>query len=252
MTTARVVRIVAMSDTHTMHDAVPVPDGDVFIHAGDFTDMGSLEDVRAFDAFLARLRHRHKIVIAGNHDFCFERAPERARPLIAHATYLEDEALDVAGLRFYGSPWQPWFNDWAFNLSRGEPLRRRWALIPPGIDVLITHGPPRGHGDLTAHGEMVGCDDLLARVHEVRPRLHVFGHIHEGYGVTRDEHTTYFNASTCTVRYEPVNGPLVFELELDPEPGPKGPKGSLAASGRLPERAPGAAGRRPGSRAIAR
>lgn len=212
MTTSR-LRVVLISDTHALHDEVRVPDGDLLIHAGDFSNIGALEDVIAFNEFLGRLPHPHKVVIAGNHDFCFERIPERARPLITAAHYLQDEEVTVAGLRIWGSPWQPEFMNWAFNLPRGEPLRQKWAQIPRGIDVLVTHGPPLGHGDLVAHrDERVGCADLLEAVQRVRPRLHVFGHIHEGYGITQDAHTVFANASCCTLDYEPTNSPLVFDL----------------------------------------
>jgi predicted phosphohydrolase len=168
--------------------------------------------VARFNDFLGRQPHPHKVVIAGNHDWAFALTPRRARALITHATYLEDAEATVAGLRIWGSPWQPEFMDWAFNLPPGEPLRQKWDLIPDGVDVLITHGPPRGHGDALPNGARVGCPELLAAVRRVRPRLHVFGHIHEGYGVTRDEHTTYVNASTCTLSYAPTNAPVVIDL----------------------------------------
>lgn len=211
---AETVRIVAVSDTHTLHAGLRVPDGDVLIHAGDLTRRGELESVASLDAFLADLPHPHKVVIAGNHDFCFEDDAPRARALLEHAVYLEDDALRLDGLTLWGSPWQPWFFDWAFNLQRGPEIRAKWELIPPDTDVLVTHGPPFGHGDRTVHGELVGCRDLLEVVGAVRPRLHVFGHIHEGYGVTADEHTTYLNASICDVRYRPVHAPLVHDLVL--------------------------------------
>ena len=207
------LRVVAISDTHCQHDALEIPAADVLVHAGDFTNLGRDEELAAFDAFLASLPHRHKIVIAGNHDFCFEREPERARAGLTGCHYLEDGGVEIEGVRFYGSPWQPRFLNWAFNLDRGAPLRAKWDLIPEGIDVLITHGPPLGHGDATFSGEPVGCADLLAAIERVRPRFHVFGHIHEGYGVTRNEHTTFINASTCDARYGPVNAPVCFEVE---------------------------------------
>src|SRR6185369_13852794 len=100
-----------------------------------------------FDAWLGTLPHREKVVIAGNHDFLFEQRPAEARALITNAVYLEDEAYEAGGLKIWGSPWQPWFFDWAFNLRRGEALARKWALIPPGTDLLVTHGPPMGIGD---------------------------------------------------------------------------------------------------------
>ncbi len=204
------LRIVVISDTHSLHGALEVPPGDILVHAGDLTNHGALEDVVAFDRFLAALPHRHKLVIAGNHDFCFERQGEAARAALRHATYLEDDAIVVEGIRFYGSPWQPWFYDWAFNLHRGPEIRAKWELIPEDTDVLITHGPPLGHGDLVARGERVGCRDLLERVRRIKPRYHLFGHIHEAYGTTADGTTTYVNASTCDLGYRPIHAPVVL------------------------------------------
>ena len=94
--------------------------------------------------------HPDKIVIAGNHDFCFERDPRHCVRLLTNAVYLQDSAVVVRGLKFCGSPWQPWFCDWAFNLRRGQPLREKWDLIPSDTDVLITHGPPQGINDFTS------------------------------------------------------------------------------------------------------
>lgn len=210
------MRIVFISDTHARHEGLEVPSGDVLVHAGDLTNRGELHDVRSFDAFLAGLPHRHKLVIAGNHDFCFEdhRAVE-ARAALAHATYLEDGGVEVGGLFFWGSPWQPWFYDWAFNLRRGAEIRAKWELIPEETDILITHGPPLGHGDRVARGgEAVGCADLLDRVRQIRPRIHCFGHIHEAYGQSSEGGTTFINASTCDLGYRPVNAPVVVDVEV--------------------------------------
>ncbi len=213
MTTRRALRVVAWSDTHGYHERVTLPPGDLLIHAGDLTKHGELEEVGAFDAFLAALPHPHKIVIAGNHDWCFQRQPDDARARLRHAIYLEDQAITIEGWKFYGSPWQPEFLDWAFNLPRGGPLREKWALIPTDTDVLVTHGPPLGHGDRTTFGSQhVGCEDLLAAVERIAPRFHVFGHIHEGAGVTRAGVTTLVNAASCDVFYEPIQPPVVFDL----------------------------------------
>lgn len=206
------MRIVVISDTHALHDQVEVPDGDILVHAGDLTNRGAVLDVERFNTFLGKLPHRHKIVIAGNHDFCFERKPLEARAALTNATYLEDQALTVEGLRFYGSPWQPWFYNWAFNLERGPDIRAKWDLIPEETDILITHGPPMGHGDLTPRGERVGCQDLRDRIRQVRPRYHLFGHIHEGYGVTKEDDMTFVNAASCTLKYEPINPAIVLDL----------------------------------------
>ncbi len=207
------MRIVVVSDTHNMHDRIEIPDGDVLVHGGDCLGHGTLEELDAFDRFLGKLPHPHKILIAGNHDWCFERDPRAARRLVKNAIYLEDDGVELDGTKFYGSPWQPWFFDWAFNLERGEPLRKVWAKIPEDTDVLITHGPPHGILDRTIRGEHVGCEELLKRVDAVKPKLHLFGHIHEGYGQEHRGDTLFVNASTCDVRYEPVNAPVVLTLE---------------------------------------
>ena len=206
------MRVVCLSDTHDLHGKLTVPDGDLLLHAGDSTGKGTLAQIEAFDWWLASQPHRHKVVIAGNHDFAFQRTPAAARSLIRHATYLEDGEVTIEGLRIWGSPWQPWFYDWAFNLQRGAEIAAKWALIPAGIDVLITHGPPLGILDRTSRGEDVGCADLLAAVRRVRPRLHLFGHIHEGYGTVERDGTRYVNASNCTERYHPVQPPIVIDL----------------------------------------
>jgi Icc-related predicted phosphoesterase len=187
--------IVCISDTHGYHDHVLVPPGDLLIHAGDMTRRGTLPQVQAFNSWLGTLPHPHKIVIAGNHDWYFEREPEAARKAITNATYLLDETAEVGGLRIYGSPWQPRFHDWAFNVDRGPQLAEKWAMIPPNTDILVTHGPPFGIADETFVGDHVGCVDLLARVRVVRPKLHIFGHIHEAAGMVDDGETLFVNAS---------------------------------------------------------
>lgn len=206
------MRIVCLSDTHDLHDRLQVPDGDLLLHAGDATMKGSLAQLEAFDRWLARQPHRHKVVIAGNHDWGWQETPARARSLLRSAVYLEDAETTIDGLRIWGSPWQPWFYDWAFNLPRGPAIAAKWALIPAGIDVLVTHGPPLGILDRTSRGEDVGCADLLAAVQRVRPRLHVFGHIHEGYGTVVRDGTRFVNASNCSERYNPVQPPIVVDL----------------------------------------
>lgn len=204
--------IVCISDTHNrLGWEALVPEGDVLIHAGDSTMMGSPEEVAEFDASLARLPHRHKLVIAGNHDWFFyrnRRNPGLAQAFLKNAVYLQDSLFEIDDLKIYGSPWQPEFGGWAFNLARGPRIKEKWDLIPP-CDILVTHGPPAGHGDEVC-GEKVGCVDLLEAVRRVKPRLHVFGHIHEGYGVTDEGPTTLANVSVCDRGYRPVNPPFVW------------------------------------------
>src|SRR4030042_3074064 len=117
------MKIVLLSDTHRLHDTLSVPPGDLLIHAGDVGRRGTLEELQAFNDFLGRLPHPHKILIAGNRDYSFERQPAESRSILTNAIYLQDEEISVDGVRIYGSPWQPPFMNTAFNLQRGEPRR---------------------------------------------------------------------------------------------------------------------------------
>lgn len=211
------IKFVCISDTHNKHGELVVPKGDILIHAGDFTRVGALKDVKSFNDFLGTLPHPHKIVIAGNHDFCFEKKPKEARALLSNCIYLQDESVEIEGLNIYGSPWQPTFFNWAFNLQRGEQIRKKWNLIPENTHVLITHGPPFGHGDKTLRGEPVGCMDLLRTIEKIKPKCHIFGHIHEDPGVTFNKDTAFVNASSCNVEYHMVNPPIVFDYEISEE-----------------------------------
>jgi Icc-related predicted phosphoesterase len=206
------MKIVLLSDTHGWHDQLTVPPGDLLIHAGDFGRRGTLEELRAFNDFLGRLPHPQKIFVAGNRDYSFERQPEESRKILTRAVYLQDEEISVDGLRIYGSPWQPPFMNTAFNLPRGAPLREKWALIPSGIDVLVTHTPPFGIGDRTAGGESVGDRDLLEAVRKIKPRLHVFGHVHEGYGRYTEEKILFVNASVTDASMQLAHTAIVCDL----------------------------------------
>lgn len=190
------LRLVVMADTHLYHHDLEVPDGDVLIHAGDMTRSGTLEQLAEVADWLRAMPHRHKLVVAGNHDRALELEPEPARAVFDGLTYLQDESVTLEGVKFYGSPWQPAFHSWAFNVPRGPELARIWARIPDDTDVLITHGPPRGIGDRCGMEERAGCEDLRARVEQVAPRLHVFGHIHQDRGRWTLGPTTYVNATT--------------------------------------------------------
>ena len=209
------MRVVCISDTHLAHQEgdLKIPEGDLLIHAGDGTFEGKPPELRDFLEWLSRLPHRRKVLIAGNHDWFFQMHPALARSLVpAGIDYLEDSEVKVDGLRIYGSPWQPEFLNWAFNLPRGRRLREKWNRIPRGIDILVTHGPPAGILDLTPHGEHVGCEDLRDAVERVKPRLHVFGHIHHGYGAQEVGRTRFVNASVCDESYVPSNPAVVVDL----------------------------------------
>jgi Icc-related predicted phosphoesterase len=199
------VKIVAISDTHGMYDKIQVPEGDVLIHAGDITMHGYLHELNAFNAWVGTLSHAHKLVIAGNHDWEFQRRPLFAQEAMTNCTYLQDSAVVIDGVTFYGAPWQPTFYNWAFNVDRGAPIREK-------SDVLITHGPAFGHLDMTPQGLPVGCEELAVAIERIKPKAHIFGHIHHAYGIKQVAETIYVNASVCNEQYKPVNAPWVFEI----------------------------------------
>lgn len=212
------MKIVCISDTHSLHAGLQLPQGDILVHAGDFTSMGRPHEVEDFAKWLAVQPFEHKVVIAGNHDWMFELEPTEARALLRkhcpRVVYLQDSGAKILGFEFWGSPWQPEFCDWAFNLPRGYEIGRYWAKIPKNTDVLITHGPPLGILDRTDRGEDTGCEDLAKELRvRLNLKLHIFGHIHEGYGVLEREDITYVNASICTLDYKPTNEPVLIELK---------------------------------------
>jgi hypothetical protein len=122
-------------------------------------------------------------------------------------------------VKIYGSPWQPEFYNWAFNLPRnGEELKAKWAAIPDYTEILITHGPAQGYLDTSGppyNEPNLGCELLTKRIKEVKPKIHVCGHIHGGYGYMFDGDTHFFNASILNERYEFRNKPMTFDWDRD-------------------------------------
>jgi Icc-related predicted phosphoesterase len=216
------MKLVFISDTHGMHDQVKLPDGDVLIHCGDCTDDAGQLSLRDFAAWFGSRPFKHKIMIAGNHDWAFQKWPSLAQAMVRDngITYLEDSGYEIDGVKFWGSPYQPEFFNWAFNLPRGEALKRHWDMIPRDTDVLITHGPPQGILDYNKQDDFnCGCEELLKALVEIQPKVHCFGHIHTGYGTCRTGFgmtergwTTIINASSCNERYKIVNAPFIYDL----------------------------------------
>jgi len=210
------IRIVCVSDTHGQHAKLSVPDGDILIHAGDFMASGDTpKEIDDFNHWLGKQAYRFKIVTAGNHDLMFERHPGAARELLGNAIYLENSGIEVAGLKIWGSPVQPEFNNWAFNVARGAAIRRYWKMIPAGTDVLVTHGPPFGVLDKSHPSTAnLGCEELAKAVEQIKPRLHVFGHIHGGHGSFTGDGTRFVNASVVNEAYQLIHQPQVVKIDV--------------------------------------
>jgi Icc-related predicted phosphoesterase len=217
------MKITFISDTHNKHEYLTskaydniLGSGDVLVHAGDISMMGKTGEIKSFLDWFSNVDYTHKIFIAGNHDWGFELVSDIAPEYKEKGVhYLFDNMVELDGVKIYGSPWQPEFYDWAFNLPRGEKLAEKWAKIPEGLDILVTHGPAYGMVDHTIQGLNVGCQDLLNRILDVKPKIHVCGHIHWAYGQKSFHGTEYLNASTLNERYEYENKPIV--IEYNPE-----------------------------------
>jgi predicted phosphohydrolase len=209
------VRIVCFSDTHAAEEWVKLPDGDVVIFCGDFSGMGTLADVNRFAAYLRFQPHKYKIMIYGNHDLACQNM--NMRPFFPGINVLFDSSIDIEGLQIYGTPWQPIFMKWAF-MREDEDLERLYAHIPAGLDILVTHCPPRGILDRNIRDQHCGSLPLLHRVSQVKPKVHIFGHIHEsgGTGYTHmweNKSTTMFVNCSLTNHMNLVcRIPFVFDI----------------------------------------
>ena len=208
----RSLRLVCIGDTHGFHRKLELPPGDILIHSGDF-DGRSVEQLHDFNAWLGTLPFRHKIVIAGNHDLLFDRNPKVARAHLTEAIYLQDSGVTLEGVKFWGSPANSVGGDWAFSRERLVKIRKHWDLIPDDTDVLITHEPPYGTLDkphiLAKHA---GCQYLLGAVLRIKPRLHIFGHVHGGYGREAAWNMMLINCAVVDNARTLVNPPTVVEL----------------------------------------
>jgi Icc-related predicted phosphoesterase len=208
------VKVCCISDLHGHFPEVP--DCDLLLLGGDYAPACRHNPRRFYydclQPWLRDIRGRgiEIVGVAGNHDELFEKRPLHVPNISWH--YLLDSGVELFGLKIWGSPWQPRFMDWAFNLDEPE-LSEKWQLIPDGTDILLLHGPPYYHCDYALFGqEHTGSPSLLARIEQVQPKLVVCGHIHEGYGMDCIGKTLVINASHVDVHYRPVNPPVLIEL----------------------------------------
>lgn len=234
------MKIVAISDTHSMHQAIKAFQacdsqldeekealgGDLIIHSGDALGRGTLEDLNAFISWYSELDFRYLVYVPGNHDLICETSESLVKQICKehNVTYLNDSEVTIEGIRIYGMASQPYFFNWAFNRARNQSeaslykvrlMKEFTDMIPEGIDILVTHGPAYGILDETTAGSSVGCQDTLEALRRVKPDLHIFGHIHNGYGQQHHDGLSSYNASICDERYNPINQPFVIEYEKE-------------------------------------
>lgn len=221
-------KITCISDTHNKHKCLDgfLDGGDMLIHAGDVSGRGWIEEIIDFCRWYDDVPNfDNKLFIAGNHDWGFQRESDKIKGLLTGyktIDYLEDELMILDNsdqpkpLKIWGTPWQPEFYNWAFNLKRGEELKEKWDLIPNDIDILIVHGPAYGKLDFVPYdSQNVGCTDLLDKIKQIKPKIVVSGHIHEDYGYVFDGDTHFINASILDGSYVYRNKPLKFEWDQE-------------------------------------
>lgn len=211
------MKIVFISDTHSLEYQVQVPDGDILVHCGDFMNTGrEIHELYLFSNWWNLLPHKHKILVYGNHDVMAQKEPALVEAAFENTHILLDSGVEIEGIKFWGSPYTPDFyrDQWAFNASRGDEIKQHWDLIPYATDVLLTHGGPFGILDqIKPASEHLGCEDLAEAVYKICPKIHAFGHIHSGFGSQKFGNVQFINASQVNEDYKVVNHPIVVDFE---------------------------------------
>lgn len=203
--------IDCISDLHGFYPELE--GGDLLIVAGDLTSNNTIAGYDKFFDWFSLQPYRKKIYIAGNHDGLLA-SNKYSTPKYCDCSYLYDSGTEFEGLKIYGSPWTPTFGKWDFMKDRGAPIKEKWDSIPGDTDILITHGPPRGSLDEcydydTGKIKHAGCEELEKAIERIRPKLVIFGHIHEHGGQAYEiEGILYINASHVDKNYKPVNKPI--------------------------------------------
>ena len=217
-------KLVFISDTHTRFGELTISECDILIDSGDYSFKGTNSEIKNFYKWFDKQPAKHLISVQGNHELGFEANPENAiaiaKSQCERVHLLHDSGVTINGIKFWGSPWQPEFCDWAYNLPRGLPLKEKWALIPDDTNVLITHGPPYQILDDVQNMwegriESVGCMALRSRTSKLdHLKFHSFGHIHlMGSKQMKVGNTTFINASICDEGYKATNKPVEIDYE---------------------------------------
>ncbi|TVZ25786.1 Icc-related predicted phosphoesterase [Gillisia sp. Hel_I_86] len=206
------MKIICISDTHNKHEKLILPGGDCIVHAGDFTEAGTKKETMNFLEWFSSTPYKHKILIAGNHDFYLQKKSYELNQLIpTNIHYLEDSGVTIGQVNFWGSPYTPGDTSWAFTKDRGKPISKHWDKIPKNTNVLITHSPPFGILDELDNKTMIGCKNLAERISELNITHHIFGHVHNDYGTVKTERTTYINSSSLDKTYRLINPPIAVK-----------------------------------------
>ncbi len=216
------MKAVCFSDTHRTPIPFTLPEADFGLFSGDCCMPGKEAELRAFVKWFAEQPVKHKIFVPGNHDWFTEREDAKTRGIMKAngITYLNNEGVELDGIKIYGTPIQPFFCNWAHNVMEDEKRAEYYAKIPNDLDILITHCPPFGILDWVPRSffgaeirESVGCRELLKAVQRANPRFHVFGHIHCARGEQKAFGTHFVNAAICTEAY--VLSGLPISINLD-------------------------------------
>lgn len=206
------MKIIALSDTHTEHEKVSLPDGDILIFAGDF-EIRRDRPTDLFDmiAWFSQQPHKTKIVIFGNHDFTNNLTWWELQQRFGKIYYLDNGYIIVNGLKIWGSSYSPTFMDWAWMKSDNE-LKEIYATIPDDTDIVVTHTPCRGILDDCGRYGNVGSISLRERIKEIKPKIHICGHIHNCHGKYTDGQTDYYNVSAMDDNYDVINRAMIIEV----------------------------------------
>lgn len=213
------MKIAAFSDCHWLYkDIKDLPEADLCIFAGDWCGSGYyISETTDFLSWFKKLPYKYKIAIPGNHDRLCELNETLVKDLFLQvgSRLLIDEQVVIEGVSIYGSPWSPFFNNWAYMLPEDQ-LKIKFKYIPENLDILITHCPPLGICDPNNYGSKY----LYKEVLDKKPKIHIFGHNHGGYGYTETINTKFYNVSVCSDAdkkhhdtYELVNPITVINYE---------------------------------------
>lgn len=197
------MRLLHLSDTHNQHDALQaLPDADIIVHSGDFTFAGTEKEATDFMNWFCDLPYKYKIFIAGNHDICMLDASVDGLPENVH--FLYNSGVTIKGIKIYGIPM---FREYYLT---GE-YRDHIEAIPDDSDIVVTHQPPMNILDFCDNIHY-GSQSLREKIRKVHPSYHLFGHIHNTYGITERTGTVFSNAALLDETYTLVNIPRLIEF----------------------------------------